>query len=52
MIEDLRKQLITKIETALSKQTTAVVKADVVEQKVHILQEHVKKQIPEKEKEK
>jgi hypothetical protein len=44
--------MISKIESALSKNTTATVKADSVEQKVHLLAEHVKKQIPMQEKEK
>jgi hypothetical protein len=44
--------MVSKIESALSKNTTATVKADSVEQKVHLLAEHVKKQIPIQEKEK
>ncbi len=52
LVEDLRRQMISKIESALSKNTTATVKADSVEQKVHLLAEHVKKQIPMQEKEK
>ena len=52
LVEDLRRQMVSKIESALSKNTTATVKADSVEQKVHLLAEHVKKQIPIQEKEK
>jgi hypothetical protein len=44
--------MVSKIESALSKNTTATVKADSVEQKVHLLAEHVNKQIPIQEKEK
>jgi stalled ribosome alternative rescue factor ArfA len=43
LVEDLRRQMVSKIESALSKNTTATVKADSVEQKVHLLAEHVKK---------
>ena len=52
LVEDLRRQMVSKIESSLSKNTTATVKADSVEQKVHLLAEHVKKQIPIQEKEK
>ena len=44
--------MVSKIESALSKNTTATVKAESAEQKVHLLTEHVKKQIPIQEKEK
>lgn len=52
LVEDLRKQMISKIESAIKGHATASVKAENVEQKVFSIQEVLKKHIPNQEKEK
>lgn len=49
LVEDLRKQMISKIEQAIKNHLTASIKADSVEQKMHTLQESMKKQATDKQ---
>lgn len=44
--------MVTKIESAISKHTSAMLKADNVEQKMHAIQETLKRTIPSHDKDK